>query len=74
MWMPRFLAAWLGLNPDLPFAWEVLHPVHGVEAKNKRRQKVVYDENKVNPVTGAPGQWVLPQNFSSKPPVTVTKG
>jgi hypothetical protein len=65
MW--RFIAAWLGLNPDLPFAWEVLEPVHGQEAKNRRRQKVVYDEKQG-------GKWVLPQNFSDRKPVTITKG
>lgn len=65
MW--RFIAAWLGLNPDLPFAWEVLTPVHGQEAKNRRRQKVVYDEKQG-------GKWVLPQNFSDRKPVTITKG
>lgn len=65
MWMPRFLAAWLGLNPDLPFIWEVANPNHGDEAKNSRRQKVIYDEKQG-------GKWVMPQNFSDRKPVTIT--
>jgi hypothetical protein len=72
MW--RFIAAWLGLHPDLPFAHEVQHPVHGQEARNRRMQKVIYDQKQVNSKTGKLGKWVAPQNFSDRKPVTVTKG
>jgi hypothetical protein len=59
-----FIQAFLGMNPHLPFADEVENPVHGVQAKNSRRQKVIYDENQG-------GKWVLPQNFSGSKPVTI---
>jgi len=72
--MLRFIMGWLGMNPGLPFIWEVTYPVHGQYAKNKQRQKVVFDTNQLNPVTGQPGKWVMPQNFSDRKPVTVTKG
>lgn len=65
MRLPRFLAAWLGLNPDLPFIEMVPNPKHGDVAKNSRSQKVIYDE-----VQG--GRWVMPRNFTDKPPVTIT--
>lgn len=63
MW--RFIAAWLGLNPDLPFARDVKNPQHGDIAKNSRHQKVIYDDNQG-------GEWVMPQNFSDKEEVTIT--
>lgn len=62
MW--NFLASWLGLNPKLPYYWDITDPMHGEEAKNSKGQKVIYDENQ--------GKWVMPQNFSDKPPVTIT--
>lgn len=63
IWM--WLQNWLGLNPALPYTWEVEDPVHGQKARNKRGQKVIFDENVDN--------WVMPQNFSDKPPVTITR-
>lgn len=62
MW--KWIAAWLGLNPSLPYTRDVVNPQHGMEAKNSRNQKVIFDENK---------GWVMPQNFSDKPDVTVSK-
>jgi hypothetical protein len=62
--LPRFLAAWLGLNPDLPFIEMVPNPKHGDVAKNSRHQKVVYDEKQG-------GRWVMPQQFSDRTPVTI---
>jgi hypothetical protein len=64
MW--RFIAAWLGLNPDLPYARDVENPVHGQEAKNARLQKVIYDEKQG-------GRWVRPANFSDRSPVVITR-
>jgi len=61
--MFRFIARWLGLNPDLPFYWDVHNPMHGEEAKNGKRQKVIYDK--------AVNNWVMPQDFSDKTPVSV---
>lgn len=70
MW--NMIKSWLGLNPELPFMWEVKYPVHGMSAKNNHRQEVIWDENVTNNVTGKPGKWVMPQNFSDKEPVTIT--
>lgn len=63
--MLRFIQAWLGMNPDLPFAHTVENPVDGQAAKNRRWQKVIYDSIKQ--------KWVMPQNYSGKKPVTVTR-
>ena len=54
--MFNFIRSWLGLNPDLPFYWQITAPMHGEEAKNSRHQKVLFDETK--------DKWVMPQNFS----------
>lgn len=62
--MFNFIRSWLGLNPSLPFYWEIDNPMHGEEAKNSKHQKVIYDEKQ--------GKWVMPQNFSDKEPVTIT--
>ena len=62
--LPRMIAAWLGLNPDLPFIEEMPNPKHGDVAKNSRHKKVIYDEKQG-------GRWVVPQNFSDKEPVTI---
>ena len=64
--LPRFLAAWLGLNPDLPFIEMIPNPKHGDIAKNSRHQKVIFDENQGN-------RWVMARTFSGAPPVSVTK-
>jgi hypothetical protein len=69
-----FIKAWLGLNPDLPFAKDVENPKHGQEAKNSRSQKVIYDEKQRNNKTGEMGKWVMPQAFSDRKPVTITGG
>ena len=63
----NWLASWLGVNPDLPFARDVVNPQHGMEAKNSRHQKVIYDEK-------AGGKWVMPQRFTDRKPVTITRG
>ena len=70
MW--NMIKSWLGLNPELPYYWDVKYPMHGQEAKNEKNQKVIFDEKQVNSVTGKPGKWVMPQNFSDKEPVTIT--
>jgi hypothetical protein len=62
--MFNFIRSWLGLNPKLPFYWEINNPMHGEVAKNSRHQKVIYDEKQG-------GKWVMPQNFSDKEPVTI---
>jgi len=74
MWksMWNFLGSWLGVNPKLPYYWEIPNPMHGEKAKNSKHQKVIYDENQVNSQTGKPGKWVMPQNFSDKDPVTIS--
>jgi hypothetical protein len=61
-----FIKAWLGLNPGLPYIKDVIDPMHGMEAKNSRSQKVIFDEHQ--------GRWVMPQNFTDAPAVTITKG
>lgn len=62
MW--NFIASWLGLHPNLPRFWEIQNPMHGLEARNKRGQKVIFDENQG-------GKWVMPQNFTDRKPVTI---
>jgi hypothetical protein len=62
----RGILAWLGLNPRLPEAGKIENPVHGMEARNTRSEKVIYDSTL--------GAWVMPQNFSGRKPVTITKG
>ena len=66
--MLNFLKSWLGLNPSLPFYWEIDNPMHGEEAKNSRHQKVIFDEKQ-----GDGGKWVMPQSFSDRDEVTITK-
>ena len=61
--MFNFIRSWLGVNPKLPFYWDVPAPMHGQAAKNHRHQKVIWDE--------AQGKWVMPQNFSDKPEVVI---
>lgn len=61
MW--NFIASWLGLNPRLMYYWQISNPMHGEEAKNSRKQRVLYDENQ--------GKWVMPQNFTNSAPVSV---
>lgn len=60
MW--KLISSLMGRNPELPFIKDVVDPVHGMEAKNHHHQKVIYDQG-----IG----WVMPQNFSGKPPVEV---
>jgi hypothetical protein len=57
--MFNWLLGWLGLNPKLPRFWEIQNPMHGLEARNKRGQKVIYDEKQG-------GKWVMPQNYSDQ--------
>jgi len=62
--MISFFRSLLGSNPSLPFYWHVPNPMHGQEAKNHHRQKVIFDEVK--------GKWVMPQNFTDAPDVTIS--
>lgn len=61
----RWIKSWGGLNPQLPSSGDVENPTHGQAARNKRGQKVLYD--------AVLGSWVMPQNLSNKPPVTITR-
>lgn len=70
--MLNFLRRLLGLNPDLPFYWDVKYPMHGQSAKNHKHQEVIWDEKQTNSVTGQPGKWVMPQNFSDRDEVTIS--
>lgn len=70
--MLRFLKAWLGLNPDLPFYWDVPLPMHGQEAKNHLSQKVIFDSEEMNAATGKPGKWVMAGHFAGRPPPTIS--
>jgi hypothetical protein len=70
MW--SFIKKLLGLKPSLPFMWEVKYPVHGMSAKNRYSQEVIWDEKVTNSVTGKPGKWVMPQNFTDRDDVTIT--
>mgnify|MGYP003573374378 CR=1 FL=1 len=63
-----WIQAWGGLNPHLPYSKDVVDPKHGDQAKNSRSQKVIFDENR-----GEHGLWVMPQNFTDKPTLTITR-
>lgn len=67
----KFILGWAGKNPSLPFAKDVEDPKHGQKAKNSKHQKVIYDAEERNTVTGKMGTWVTPQNFSGREPVVI---